>query len=251
MLLFSWKLQLPTRHFIKLAQPSFKLMLALLATRARAQIQTSRPAYRMTGLKAHVVHLYPRWVLFKGKGILICISRQPLSFCPISLAMIFIYYKDFKTLKITQFGALAGQIQHMAAQKVGFTRRQLGISALMAGNIWKTPPFWGSDSPLFYLAMWSSYVHWQHDHYENRNEAMLLYTQINKAEVRWASRGTASVEIRFWWDLKQRCLHSDKRNESEWPEPHIYAVNDRSLMNFLHRIPYIHQIYLIVASYRN
>ena len=30
--------------------------------------------------------------------------------------MIFIYYKDVKTLKITQFGALAGQIQHMAAE---------------------------------------------------------------------------------------------------------------------------------------
>ena len=27
-----------------------------------------------------------------------------------------IYYKDVKTLKITQFGALAGQIQHMAAE---------------------------------------------------------------------------------------------------------------------------------------
>jgi hypothetical protein len=45
------------------------------------------------------------------------------SFCPISLARIFIYYQDFKTPNITQFGALAGQIQHMAAQKVGFTPR--------------------------------------------------------------------------------------------------------------------------------
>jgi len=32
---------------------------------------------------------------------------------------------DFKTPNITQFGALAGQIQHMAAQKVGFTPRLL------------------------------------------------------------------------------------------------------------------------------
>jgi hypothetical protein len=31
--------------------------------------------------------------------------------------MIFTYYKDFKTLKITGFVALAGQIQHLAAQK--------------------------------------------------------------------------------------------------------------------------------------
>jgi len=45
--------------------------------------------------------------------------------------MIFIYYKDFKTLKITGFGALADQIQHMAAQKVGFTPRlprQVGLA---------------------------------------------------------------------------------------------------------------------------
>jgi hypothetical protein len=46
------------------------------------------------------------------------ISPTTLSFCPISLAVIFI-----KTLKITGFGALAGQIQHMAAQKVKFTPR--------------------------------------------------------------------------------------------------------------------------------
>ena len=32
-----------------------------------------------------------------------------------------IHYKDATTSKITQFGALADQIQHMAAQKVGFT----------------------------------------------------------------------------------------------------------------------------------
>jgi hypothetical protein len=34
--------------------------------------------------------------------------------------MIFIYYKDSITPKIAQFGALAGQIQHMAAQKGRF-----------------------------------------------------------------------------------------------------------------------------------
>jgi hypothetical protein len=39
--------------------------------------------------------------------------------------MILNYYKDFKTLKITGFGALAGQLQHMAAQKVGFTPRPI------------------------------------------------------------------------------------------------------------------------------
>ena len=40
--------------------------------------------------------------------------------------MIFIHYKDFKTLIITGFSALAGQIQHMAAQKVGFTTPRPG-----------------------------------------------------------------------------------------------------------------------------
>jgi hypothetical protein len=44
--------------------------------------------------------------------------------------MIFIHLKDFKTLKITGFGALAGQIQHMAAQKVRFTPRLLRQVAL-------------------------------------------------------------------------------------------------------------------------
>jgi hypothetical protein len=47
------------------------------------------------------------------------------SFCSIVFAMIFIYHKVSKTTNITQFGALAGQIQHMAAQKVGLTPRLL------------------------------------------------------------------------------------------------------------------------------
>jgi hypothetical protein len=44
--------------------------------------------------------------------------------------MTIICYKDFKTLKITGFGALACQIQHMAAQKVEFTPRLLRQVAL-------------------------------------------------------------------------------------------------------------------------
>jgi hypothetical protein len=38
------------------------------------------------------------------------ISPTTCSFCSIAFAMIFIYYKDFKTPNITQFGALAGRI---------------------------------------------------------------------------------------------------------------------------------------------
>jgi hypothetical protein len=52
------------------------------------------------------------------------ISPTTWSFCSIVFAMIF-YYKDFKTPKIIQFGALAGQIQHMASRKVGFTPRPI------------------------------------------------------------------------------------------------------------------------------
>jgi hypothetical protein len=40
------------------------------------------------------------------------------------------FFKDFKTTKITQFGALASQMQHMAAQKVGFTPQLLRQVAL-------------------------------------------------------------------------------------------------------------------------
>ena len=44
------------------------------------------PWYRMTGLKAHGVHLYPRWVLSRGNGTIICIPRQPLAlFAPMFL----------------------------------------------------------------------------------------------------------------------------------------------------------------------
>jgi hypothetical protein len=44
--------------------------------------------------------------------------------------LIYIYCKDFKTPKITGFGALAGQVQHMVAQKVRLTPRLLRQVAL-------------------------------------------------------------------------------------------------------------------------
>jgi len=51
--------------------------------------------------------------------------------------MILIYSKDFKILQITIFEcALAGQIQHMAAQKVGFTPRPISYG----------PPKWHVSS---------------------------------------------------------------------------------------------------------
>ena len=70
----------------------------------------------MTGLNAHVGYLYPRWVLCMGNGALICLSRQPLGlFASFLLQWSFLIIKE--TSKFTQFGALAGQVQHMAAQK--------------------------------------------------------------------------------------------------------------------------------------
>jgi hypothetical protein len=44
--------------------------------------------------------------------------------------MIFIYSMDSKTPKITQLGALAGQIQHTPSQKLRFTPRLLRQVAL-------------------------------------------------------------------------------------------------------------------------
>ena len=75
----------------------------------------------MTGLKAHVVHLYPGWVLSGGNG---------------TFAMVFIIFsEDFKILNITLFRALSGQIQiqHMAAQKVRFMPRLLRQVAVIGG----------------------------------------------------------------------------------------------------------------------
>jgi len=63
---------------------------------------------------------------FQGeRHINLHVSPTTSSFCPISLAMILIFSKNPKTPKIAQFGALAGQIQHMAAQIVGFTPRPI------------------------------------------------------------------------------------------------------------------------------
>jgi hypothetical protein len=136
----------------------------------------------MTGLKAHVVHLYPGWVLSRGNGTLICISRQLLDlFAPLFLQWSLL---NSKTLKITGFGALAGQIQHMAAQKVGFMPRpirygppNLHVSSSAAletayqSSAWNVPvmgpipwehaksiSFWASVSPLWCVAVRNSFV---------------------------------------------------------------------------------------------
>jgi hypothetical protein len=57
-------------------------------------------------------------VLPRENGTLICISRQPLSLLAPFFCNDFYLIKGFQNTKITGFGALAGQMQHMAAQKV-------------------------------------------------------------------------------------------------------------------------------------
>ena len=79
----------------------------------------------MTGLKAHVVHLYPRWVLSKGTTHYFAYLANHSVFLPHFSCNDLIFCNDSKTPKITQLGALAGQVQHMAAQKVGFTPRPI------------------------------------------------------------------------------------------------------------------------------
>jgi hypothetical protein len=53
----------------------------------------------MTGLNAHIVHLYPRWVLCMGNGAFICISCQPLGlFALFLLQWSLSHYKDFDVM---------------------------------------------------------------------------------------------------------------------------------------------------------
>jgi len=75
----------------------------------------------MTGLNAHVVYLYPKKVLSMGNGALYALHYLANHLFFLLHCFCNDLYKDSKTPNITQFGALAGQIQHMATQKVGFT----------------------------------------------------------------------------------------------------------------------------------
>ena len=102
------------------------------------------------------------------------------------------FFKDSKTLNITQFGALAGQKQHMVARKVSFTPRlmrqvalpstfqaqlcyidfnaaelktcQLGppASAAAAWTLLFEQPYATSDQPAhqtqWFLVFWSPYI---------------------------------------------------------------------------------------------
>ena len=64
--------------------------------------------------------------------------------------MVFIYYKDFKTPNITQFGALAGQIQHgWLKSAYGCSKSRVHAAAAEAGG-----PSWyvSSSAALEYIS---------------------------------------------------------------------------------------------------
>jgi hypothetical protein len=46
-------------------------------------------------------------------------------YCPNYFTLVLIYYKDFKTPNITQFGAMGGHIWHMAQKGFTLHRAQL------------------------------------------------------------------------------------------------------------------------------
>jgi len=136
------------------------------------------------------------------------ISPTTWCFCSIVFAMMLIYYKDPKTPKITQFGALAGQIQHVASQKVGFTPRPIRygspnwhFSSCIAyqGWAWKRPlrgaipwelqkniHIWASDNPplVICLLVWT-------------NQTLLSLAAAAAAAVAAAARAAAASVWRF------------------------------------------------------
>jgi hypothetical protein len=64
--------------------------------------------------------------------------------------MVFIYYKDFKTPNITQFGALAGQIQHgWLKSAYGCSKSRVHAAAAEAG---------GPNLPVSSSAALKSYI---------------------------------------------------------------------------------------------
>ena len=105
-------------------QPSFKLMLISYPSMCSDLFKS--PCVQNDRTKSTRRAPVPYMGAFQGVWhINLHISPTTQCFCPISLAIICIYSKDSKTPKITQFGALAGQLQHVAAQKVGFTPRPI------------------------------------------------------------------------------------------------------------------------------
>jgi len=84
--LLEWHIQPPqllcgTCYALCFYHPSFPfyLLLAKIQILGRVRVTSLQSnVLRTTGLKAHVMHLFPRWVLFRGNGTVIWISCQPL-----------------------------------------------------------------------------------------------------------------------------------------------------------------------------
>ena len=55
-------MQLLSRHFIKMDPTQLQTDADFISYPSMCSDLDKSPAYRMKGLKAHVVHLYPRWV---------------------------------------------------------------------------------------------------------------------------------------------------------------------------------------------
>ena len=85
----------------------------------------------MTGLKAHVVHLYPRWVLSRGNGTLIRKSGQPLSLLLHCFYNDLILFKDFKTPTSLSLVRWLVRYSVWLLKKKGSRRSRLGTAPII------------------------------------------------------------------------------------------------------------------------
>ena len=85
MLLFAWMVQLLTRHFIKLDPTKLQTDAEFLSYPSMCSDLDKSPCVQNVRTISSRRALYPRWVLSRGNGTLICISRQPRLFAPFLL----------------------------------------------------------------------------------------------------------------------------------------------------------------------
>jgi len=105
MLLFAWKVELLTRHFIKLDPTQLLTDAEFISNLSMCSDLDKSPCVQNDRTKS-TRRAPVSWMgAFPGE---LHISPTTCSFCSLVFAMIYIYYKDVKVLKITGFGALAG-----------------------------------------------------------------------------------------------------------------------------------------------
>jgi len=86
--------------------------------------------------------------------------------------------KTPKHEKITQFGALAGQKQHMAAQKVGFTPRPI-----------KYGPLTGT---------FQAQLHWNLTHIQSYISELHIRAELETCQLRGPYPGSKQKPYHFW-----------------------------------------------------